>query len=197
MKCSVCKTRDATHMCGKCEMVVYCGEQCANQDWVQIHAKEHSSEEHSADEIIRGRLWVGGLEALHDKTLMSRIKAVVSAVPEERFEEERLKEILGPKKDIFRVPIEDADDAPIEEYFEGAAAFIDKHLREGHTVLVHCVAGHSRSVSLVLYYLMKYKRYTLKNAFALVRKKRPTIKVNKGFRKKLKQVEARAADSVK
>lgn len=57
--------------------------------------------------------------------------------------------------------------------FEAAAAEIDHWLREGRRVLVHCQVGASRSVTAVIWYLVRYRGYSWDQALALVRERRP------------------------
>jgi protein-tyrosine phosphatase len=69
----------------------------------------------------------------------------------------------------IKISIEDSPYANLGYYFDKAADKMDEVLREGKKVLVHCVAGVSRSASLILAYLIKYKGYTLRRAFQHVR----------------------------
>ena len=55
---------------------------------------------------------------------------------------------------------------------------------EGKNILVHCIQGISRSVSIVLAYLM-YKGRTLKESYDLVREKRSVSRPNPSFVKEL------------
>jgi protein-tyrosine phosphatase len=59
-----------------------------------------------------------------------------------------------------KLPAVDHENYSLEPFFDQAADYIDQHLRITN-VLVHCMAGVSRSVSLVMAYLMKYRSMTL------------------------------------
>jgi protein tyrosine phosphatase len=93
---------------------------------------------------------------------------------------------------LYDLPSED-----ISKYFDISFAFIDKHIKKGENVLVHCMAGISRSSTLILNYLIRkyYERYNysskcsncIVNYFLqLCRLKRPIINPNPGFITQLK-----------
>jgi len=48
-------------------------------------------------------------------------------------------------------------------------------------VLVHCEAGRSRSVSMIIAYLMLYHGYTVHSAYILVKEKHPQAEINMAF----------------
>ena len=67
---------------------------------------------------------------------------------------------------------------PDEQFIDGEVidtitAFIDKHVEAGYKILVHCHMGASRSVSMVMAYLIAYEGMTLGEAFGIVREGRP------------------------
>lgn len=67
--------------------------------------------------------------------------------------------------------------------------FIDEARRGRENVLVHCVQGISRSASVVVAYLMWYKRWSFKKAMEHVKMVRYCADPNEGFRKQLIQFE--------
>lgn len=69
-----------------------------------------------------------------------------------------------------------------------AYEFIDKHLSNGEKVLVHCMAGMSRSATVVIYYMMKKFKIPFKRAYDIVKSKRPIVDINKGFEKQLRMI---------
>ena len=59
-------------------------------------------------------------------------------------------------------------------------------LREGDgRVLVHCEAGRSRSASVIVAVLMRYRRYSLEDSKLLVRSKCPDALKRDGFKEAL------------
>jgi hypothetical protein len=73
-----------------------------------------------------------------------------------------------------QLPLVDNDAEDIAAHFEEAFRFIRDARACGGAVLVHCVAGVSRSVTLVAAWLVAHERYTLKQAMDLVRGARCT-----------------------
>ncbi len=67
-----------------------------------------------------------------------------------------------------------ADHAPPSpEKLKQAADLIDSQLREGKTVLVHCLAGIGRTGSSIAAYLILYQGKTAKEAIEQLRATRP------------------------
>jgi hypothetical protein len=69
----------------------------------------------------------------------------------------------------------------IIRHFDAAAAQIDDWIESGRTVLIHCTAGVSRSVTAVVWYLIRYRGYTWSDALSLVRQYRPQANPNPRF----------------
>lgn len=94
------------------------------------------------------------------------------------------------EKELDYLVFHDLDDDPfadIRRYFAPALKFVLK--RKSTNVLVHCVSGISRSVSIVIAYLIKEKAMTYAEAFAFVREKRSVAHPNTGFQRQLKEYE--------
>ena len=71
-------------------------------------------------------------------------------------------------------------------HFEVADKFIEDALKvETNKVFVHCVAGVSRSASIVIAHMMKSKSLVYTDAIALVKKRRNVVDPNEGFVKQL------------
>ena len=60
---------------------------------------------------------------------------------------------------------------------------------KGGVVLVHCVAGVSRSATICLAYLVSHNHMSLQQAWQHVKKVRPWVKPNKGFLQQLSDWE--------
>ena len=81
---------------------------------------------------------------------------------------------------LYKYELEDNYDCPIIDYFDEISNIIHHEISNG-PVLVNCIAGISRSSSIVIAYLMKYHQMDLKNAFSMVKQKRNQICPNKKF----------------
>jgi protein-tyrosine phosphatase len=74
------------------------------------------------------------------------------------------------------IPGEDHENYDISIHFDTASNFIHQSRQETN-ILVHCMAGISRSVTLVLAYLMKHKCLTYREATSMVAKNRRKVLV--------------------
>ncbi|AEE74344.1 MAPK phosphatase 2 [Arabidopsis thaliana] len=77
----------------------------------------------------------------------------------------------------------------IEVYFDECYSFIDQAIQSGGGVLVHCFMGMSRSVTIVVAYLMKKHGMGFSKAMELVRSRRHQAYPNPGFISQLQQFE--------
>ncbi|KAJ2375094.1 tyrosine protein phosphatase yvh1 [Coemansia sp. RSA 2607] len=83
------------------------------------------------------------------------------------------------------ISIDDLAEENIIQYFPECNRFIADALAAGGRVLVHCMAGQSRSAAVTAAYLMQRDRLTAEQALHLVKSKRPQIHPNDGFRDQL------------
>ena len=77
-------------------------------------------------------------------------------------------------------PFDDKETCQIDTHFDRAADFIVKALQQTN-VLVHCIAGVSRSVSMVLAYFIREHSMTYEQAYGHVKQRRKIIHPNDGF----------------
>ena len=93
--------------------------------------------------------------------------------------------IIKPEVKVYSYKIQDDYKCNISLYFDEIGEIINKE----KTVLVNCIAGISRSSTIVISYIMKYLNLNLRDAFLLVRSKSPLICPNKEFMKYLLEYE--------
>jgi len=85
------------------------------------------------------------------------------------------------------------DDSPIvnlKKNFEECFNFIHQNRAAGKNVLVHCMAGVSRSATIVISYIMSLNKIGFEEAFKLVKEKRQLANPNGGFLRQLKDYES-------
>eukprot|EP01138_Halocafeteria_seosinensis_P010831 gb/GECG01011061.1/.p1 GENE.gb/GECG01011061.1/~~gb/GECG01011061.1/.p1 ORF type:complete len:248 (+),score=14.86 gb/GECG01011061.1/:1-744(+) len=87
-----------------------------------------------------------------------------------------------------RCPLYDNGTNDIRSVLTESIGFIKQGIHYGN-VLVHCVQGVSRSVSVVVAYLMMVEGMSSKRARRYIRKKRPAAQPNKYFLDQLKEFE--------
>jgi dual specificity phosphatase 12 len=68
-------------------------------------------------------------------------------------------------------------------------SFIDDAIASGGSVLIHCQAGVSRSVTVAASYLMKQQKISCEAALEMIRLKRPSAKPIRYFVEQLKLFE--------
>ncbi|XP_051184557.1 dual specificity protein phosphatase 1B isoform X1 [Lolium perenne] len=88
-----------------------------------------------------------------------------------------------------KIEVLDSPDTDLVKHFGECFAFIDEGICTGGNVLVHCFAGRSRSVTVVLAYLMNKHQMSLQSAMSLVKSKRAQIAPNEGFMSQLVNFE--------
>eukprot|EP01062_Namystynia_karyoxenos_P071834 TRINITY_DN675_c0_g3_i1.p1 TRINITY_DN675_c0_g3~~TRINITY_DN675_c0_g3_i1.p1 ORF type:complete len:440 (+),score=139.08 TRINITY_DN675_c0_g3_i1:128-1321(+) len=89
----------------------------------------------------------------------------------------------------MQVVVNDTPQTPVSHHFEEASAQIASAEKEGGRIFVHCRAGVSRGSCFVIAYLMRHRGMTLREAYELVKSRRPIAHPNKGFLQQLKAYE--------
>ncbi|CCO27266.1 Tyrosine-protein phosphatase yvh1 Short=PTPase yvh1 [Rhizoctonia solani AG-1 IB] len=80
-----------------------------------------------------------------------------------------------------QIPLDDTEEQDVLSYLPATIAFIQKSLASGDGVLIHCMAGMSRSATIAAAYLMYTKGLDPTGALELIREVRPTIQPNPSF----------------
>ena len=120
-----------------------------------------------------------GLTKRHEEAL-SHVTHIVNCTPN--------YPMIRPEAQTFRVPVEDVDDAKIQDYLEEASDWIHHVLsspQPDNQVYVHCETGKSRSATIVLAYRMKYCQETFKQAYTHTKTLRNYIQPKVAFVKHL------------
>ncbi|VVC92345.1 unnamed protein product [Leptidea sinapis] len=136
---------------------------------------------------ILPNLYLGNSTNSEDCEALARhnIKYVLNVTPDlpNTFEAE------GCGINYLKIPIADHWSQNLSVHFPQAIRFIEEAMSAGCGVLVHCVAGVSRSVTVTLAYLMQRHRLSLRDAFELVRSRKTDIAPNFHFMRQLHSFE--------
>uniref|UniRef100_A0A915CJS2 Dual specificity protein phosphatase 14 n=2 Tax=Parascaris univalens TaxID=6257 RepID=A0A915CJS2_PARUN len=130
-------------------------------------------------EIIDG-LYICGVASLNAKNVekynISLIINATTEVPNAR--------CLGaiPRAKLW---LEDIPSADLYSHLHFQCDQIEEVVSLGGNVLVHCVAGVSRSASLCLAFLVKYRNMSLRDAYRHMASRRPLVRPNIGFWRQL------------
>lgn len=88
-----------------------------------------------------------------------------------------------------RIDVIDSKYSSLRPYFQEVADYIHDAVSQNEKVLVHCVAGVSRSASLVAAYLILTQGYTPLDALKTIRAARPQVNPNESFLNELHTLE--------
>ncbi len=128
------------------------------------------------------KLYIGALEhSINTKLHKEKnISAIVSALPEEVMEPR--PEINSENYNLLRISVNDSRVNGLNlDHFKEFEDFINAQFEQGRNVLVHCHMGISRSVTLVISWIMKYFNMNDTDAMKLVVAKRPQASPNFHF----------------
>eukprot|EP00435_Cladocopium_sp_Y103_P030002 s858_g7.t1 len=172
-------------MCGRCEQEV-------PKEHFESHMTAHSSE-------ILPWLYLGGKRNLeNDKELTRRtqISHVLNLAQEVNLKEE-IRELLtdyqaqrGLEFVYKKVGLGDTPDEDILKDMDSILDFLHEARQNSqHRVLVNCVQGISRSPAVVLAYLMKFEKMSLRDAYHFLRHRRSIADPRKEFLHQLGKLE--------
>lgn len=145
--------------------------------------KEDESKEKKDSGNLLDRLFLGAVEVAESKewTTKNNIGAIISLCP------------MTSKPQVEEWKHFEVDDHPDEkrlyQNFEALTFWLHSKLTDKKNVLVHCLAGISRSPTLVAAYLIRYHEFSADAALAYIRQRRD-ISPNSGFVKHLALYEA-------
>lgn len=141
----------------------------------------------SIPSMIKDNLFLSGSICSENLFILSslNIKMIINCTKDckNHFEKDNIK--------YHRIPIDDSDDQDIKQYLEKSYLILDECMNNNKNIniLVHCQQGKSRSVSIVIYYLMKKYKLTVSNALKYVQNLRSIASPNQGFMTQLQEIE--------
>ena len=138
-----------------------------------------------ATQIIEN-LWVGDIRSpcnkhsLKENNIDMIVSAVYGATAHHPFE-----------FTYERANLRDVSDENILDEIDRLLPEIRAELVNGQGVLVHCMQGASRSVTIVAAYLIKYYNMSAEEALTFMKRKRSCVNPNRGYREQLNLYENR------
>ncbi|KAK0395005.1 hypothetical protein QR680_001057 [Steinernema hermaphroditum] len=90
---------------------------------------------------------------------------------------------------FIRFPVNDTATAKLLPHFEQAFDILEQVRARNEVALVHCLAGISRSPTMAVAYVMRYKKMNQDEAYKFVKERRPTISPNFNFMSQLFEYE--------
>jgi protein-tyrosine phosphatase len=127
-------------------------------------------------------IFVGNISTAHNKDILTKngITHVISALS-------GLPELYPKSYEYKTLDLLDNKFQDIYHEFNETNKFIDNSIKNDGKVYVHCMAGRSRSVTIVCAYLMYKYNYTPEEALKLIKEKRQCAQPNEGFMEQLSQ----------
>ena len=95
------------------------------------------------------------------------------------------------KVKYLKLVLEDVSDTNLFDHFYKTSDFIHAAISKGGRVLVHCNQGVSRSSTITLAYLMRFKKWNLEYAFNMLKARRSCTCPNPGFFRQLSDWEVK------
>ncbi|KAH8301249.1 hypothetical protein KR018_009246 [Drosophila ironensis] len=167
-----------------------CSSSAESSDCESTSHHHHHHHHHNFEapvEIIPGLLFLGKSSHSCDSNALQKynIKYVLNVTPDlpNEFEESGLIKYL-------QIPITDHYSQDLAVHFPDAIQFIEEARSANSAVLVHCLAGVSRSVTVTLAYLMHTRGLSLNDAFMMVRDRKPDVSPNFHFMQQLQSFES-------
>lgn len=131
------------------------------------------------NEVLTEKLYIGDIFSSVSGPALSGIQNIISLGEPHS--------VYPPMPDVkyLRIVIKDEPTENIFQYFQPTSDFINEAHARGEKVLVHCMAGQSRSATIIIAYLMKYHAFQMQQALTYLQSKRPVVSPNRGFLEQL------------
>ncbi|MEM7180702.1 MAG: dual specificity protein phosphatase [Spirochaetota bacterium] len=84
-------------------------------------------------------------------------------------------------KMLYKVAMQDSKESDLKKHLSEVTELMDREMKRGKKVLLHCQAGINRSTAFLLAYLCKYKKLGVEEARELILAKRPRVRFQKHY----------------
>jgi len=125
---------------------------------------------------ILDNIYLGGIDSANDYEALEKIgiKNIISVIA-------GFSPSYPDKFDYLVLNALDTTNTNLLEYFDITYAVIDNAVENDKKILIHCIAGRSRSVTILAAYLIKKYGMSVKNAILSIKNKRSIIEPNLYF----------------
>lgn len=136
---------------------------------------------------ILGGVYLSSIEPLNNQEDLKKeygISDILSVIPGD------IKEQYKTAYKWKQIAITDEETTNLLPHLDETFEFIDHAASQGRKVLVHCSQGVSRSVAVIMAYLMKKHKLTVEQTLHAVQRKSPEASPNPAFMEQLKLYES-------
>ncbi|CAK9683692.1 Tyrosine-protein phosphatase YVH1 [Candida parapsilosis] len=138
-------------------------------------------------ERILGGIFLSSIEPINNQVDFKReygITHILSVLPG------HIDEIYTQNYQHKQIEVTDEETTNLIPYFNECDKFLDEATKNKGKVLVHCANGVSRSVAIIIVYLMKYYKLNFDQALHAVKRKCPDAGPNSAFIDQVKLYES-------
>jgi len=135
---------------------------------------------------------------IHNKIMLDNPDITILYLP---YNDDTYQNLWMPNKDLISITSYMTNNADHDKLSQMMKLYLDKPMIEigyhfidyvvsnNQNILIHCMAGISRSVSLVIYYLMKKYHMSFDKAFEIVNNARSIANPNESFKAQLMEYD--------
>lgn len=136
-------------------------------------------------EIIKDKLYLSGVYPIVTTFDIIRKKNITCIISITEYKTPFYNELSNCT--VLHLNVNDNSRENIMKYFTLTNAFIDYYSSKNCKILVHCIAGISRSATIIIAYLLYklHKKHTLLDIINYVKSRRKIINPNRGFLRQL------------
>lgn len=133
---------------------------------------------------ITPNIYIGDIHSASSSKLLNElgIKNVICAI-------KGMDPMFPNELNYMNLDLIDTELQQISDVFDDTNKFIEKCISNDEKILVHCVCGVSRSVSIVIAYLMKSQNDTYEQSLNFIKIKRNIAQPNKFFETQLRRYQ--------